>query len=143
MSFLFDTDAISEVLKLRPAPDYLGWLATVPREDQFTSAVVIGELFKGAYCSKHPDRHLDNIERRVLAAVSVLPYNTEVARIWGMLQAMLESTGRVLADADLQIAATALHNDLALVTGTLRHFERVPGLRIETALADTRVKRRR
>jgi len=143
MSLLFDTDAVSEVLKPHPAPDYLRWLATIPREDQFTSAVVIGELFKGAYRSSHTERHLSNIEARVLPAVSVLPYDTEVARLWGRLQASLESKGRVLADADLQIAATALRHGLALVTGNLRHFERVPGLRIETALANTRPQRRR
>jgi predicted nucleic acid-binding protein len=51
VAFLFDTDAISEVLKRRPLPAYVAWLRTVPRVEQFTSAVVIGELFKGAYRS--------------------------------------------------------------------------------------------
>jgi predicted nucleic acid-binding protein len=41
-----------------------------------------------------------------------------------------------LADADLQIAATALRHDLELVTGNVKHFKRVPGLRISLALAD-------
>jgi len=44
MPFLFDTDAISELLRSRPNPVYLRWLSAIPREDQFTSAVVIGEL---------------------------------------------------------------------------------------------------
>jgi predicted nucleic acid-binding protein len=47
MAFLFDADAISELLRRRPAPSYIEWLATIPREDQYTSAVVIGELYKG------------------------------------------------------------------------------------------------
>ena len=38
----------------------------------------------------------------------------------------------------VQIAATALQHGLALVTGNLRHFERIPGLEIERALVDTR-----
>jgi tRNA(fMet)-specific endonuclease VapC len=49
LPFLFDTDAISVLLRRRPARDFVRWLATVPREDQYTSAVVIGELFKGAF----------------------------------------------------------------------------------------------
>lgn len=44
----------------------------------------------------------------------------------------------LLTDADLQIAATALHYDLTLITGNLRHFERVPGLQVGRALADAR-----
>lgn len=142
MAFIFDTDAISEVLKRRPLPAYVAWLRTIPRADQFTSAVVVGELFKGAYRSADASRHLRNIETRVLPAVTVLPYDVEVARIYGALQAQLEAAGRVLADADLQIAATAVHHDLELVTGNLRHFRRVTGLRLCTVLDEARTDRR-
>jgi predicted nucleic acid-binding protein len=45
-----------------------------------------------------------------------------------------------LADADLQIAATALLHDLELVTGNVKHFKRVPGLKISPALADSRAR---
>lgn len=130
MAFLFDTDAISEVLKPRPLPAYVAWLRTIPRAEQFTNAVVVGELFKGAYRSPDAARHLRNIEARVLPAVTVLPYDVEIARVYGGLQAQLEEAGRGLADADLQIAATAVHHGLELVTGNLRHFRRVTGLRL-------------
>jgi predicted nucleic acid-binding protein len=50
----------------------------------------------------------------------------------------LEAAGRPLADADLQIAATALLHDLELVTGNVKHFSRVRGLRISSALAEAR-----
>jgi len=36
------------------------------------------------------------------------------------------------------IATTAIHHDLELVTGNLRHFDRVPGLTVCRALADAR-----
>ncbi len=36
----------------------------------------------------------------------------------------------LIPDADLFIAATALHHDLTLVTRNLKHFERVPGIRL-------------
>jgi len=51
MAFLFDTDAISELLRPRPATAYVAWIMKVAREEQFTSAVVVGELYKGAYRS--------------------------------------------------------------------------------------------
>ncbi len=138
MAYLFDTDAVSEVLKRRPALTYLRWLRTVPRGDQFTSAVVVGELYKGAFRSAHAPRHRENSEGRVLPAMTVLPYDAEAARVFGEIQARLETEGQVMADADLQIAATAIHHELELVTGNLRHFQRVPGLRISTVLADAR-----
>ncbi len=140
MAYLFDTDAISELLKPRPAAGYVRWLAKVPREDQFTSAVVVGELYKGAFCSSAVAGHLENIEKRVLPAVTVLSYDTPAARVYGQVRAELESAGRPLADADLQIAATALLHDLELVTGNVKHFARVPHLRISPALADARIR---
>ena len=140
MAYLFDTDAISEVLKPRPSAGYVGWLASIPREEQFTSAVVVGELFKGAFRSSAVTRHLDNIEKRVLPAVTVLSYDVAAARVYGQVRAQLESAGRPLADADLQIAATALVHDLELVTGNVKHFKRVPGLRISPVLAEARTR---
>jgi predicted nucleic acid-binding protein len=138
VAYLFDTDAISELLRPRPLPPYLDWLKTVPREDQFTSAVTVGELFKGAYRSSARERHLKNIEARVLPAVTALPYDVSVARVFGKIRAHLEQGGNILPDADLQIAATALYHDLELVTGNVRHFERIPDLRLNRILADSR-----
>jgi len=138
MAFLFDTDAISELLRPRPAMGYINWLTKIPREEQFTSAVVIGELYKGAYRSRDQDRHLTNIEQRILPAVTVLPYDTGTAKIFGRIRAYLEESGTILPDADIQIAATALGNDLELVTGNLRHFRRISGLKLNTIIANSR-----
>jgi len=138
MPYLFDTDAISELLRPKPSRAYVKWLGSIPREDQFVSAVTIGELYQGAYRSDARDRHLKNIDERILPAVTVLPYDVATARIYGQIQAILEGKGERLADADLQIAATALYHGLELVTGNLKHFQRVPGLVINTVLADNR-----
>jgi predicted nucleic acid-binding protein len=70
----------------------------------------------------------------------VIPYDLDIAKVYGAIQAHLENEGRVLADADLQIAATALHHDLELVTGNLHHFHRIAGLRICTALVEARTQ---
>jgi tRNA(fMet)-specific endonuclease VapC len=136
--YLFDTDAVSEVLRPNPLTAFLEWLRGVPREDQFVSAVTVGELYHGAYRSAARERHLTNIEERVLPAVTILPYDASVAKIFGELRADLERAGTRLDDADLQIASTALHHGLELVTGNIRHFDRVPGLRVNSALFDAR-----
>jgi predicted nucleic acid-binding protein len=139
MPFLFDTDAISEVLRKKPAPAYLRWLAEIPQAEQFTSAVAVGELFRGAFRSKEPKRHLENIETRVLLALTVLPFDVPIARIYGEIQAQLAGMGKILEDADLQIAATAIHHGLEMVTGNLQHFERIPGLRLQRVFAESRL----
>jgi predicted nucleic acid-binding protein len=138
VAYLFDTDAISEVLRRRPRSSYVRWLGGIERAEQFTSAVCVGELYRGAFRSRERDRHLEAIESRVLPALTVLPYDDGVARVYGEIAAAVEGAGRRLADADLQIAATALHHGLALVTGNIRHFERIPGLDLHRALADAR-----
>jgi tRNA(fMet)-specific endonuclease VapC len=138
MAFLFDTDAISELLRQSPSSTYVKWLMQVPREEQFTSAVIIGELYKGAYRSQARERHLSNIEQRILPSVTVLPYDLGCAKVFGETRASLEETGIILADADIQIAASAIYHGLELVTGNLRHFQRIEKLRLNTILSDSR-----
>lgn len=138
MPYLFDTDAVSELLRSKPAPAYVRWVGLIAREDQFVSAITAGELYHGAYRSSATERHLENIETRVLPAVTVLPYDSAVAKVFGRLRAELESAGTRLDDADLQIAATALYHGLELVTGNLRHFQRIPDLHINHALGDAK-----
>lgn len=138
MAYLFDTDAISEVLRPRPLAAYVDWLARIPREDQFTSAVAVGEMFYGAYRADHTQVHLENIRSRVLPTLTVLPFDEAIAEVFGALAARLERTGQVLPDADVQIAATALYHGLELVTGNIKQFERIEELRINRTLEETR-----
>ena len=128
MAYLFDTDAISELWRKKPSKRYLAWVAHVGRDEQFTSAVVIGELFKGAYRSEGRDRILRVIEDEVIPRFTVLAYDTEVARVYGQTRATLEQSGLTVAEADLQIGATALYGGLTVVTGNVRHFAMIPGL---------------
>jgi tRNA(fMet)-specific endonuclease VapC len=67
-----------------------------------------------------------------------LPYDVAVAEVCGLLSAELEETGQSLADADLQIAATAVYHNLELVSGNLRHFARIPQLRFNPILINSR-----
>jgi predicted nucleic acid-binding protein len=103
--------------------------------------VTVGELYHGAYRSKARDRHLENIEDRVLPAVTILPYDTAVAKFFGRVRATLEGAGARLDDADLQIAATALYHNLELVTGNVRHFARISDLQLSRVLADAKQSR--
>lgn len=138
MTYLFDTDAISEALRKRPAAAYIQWLQTIPRESQYTSTIVIGELYKGAYRSAASTRLLRKIQQTIIPRLTLLPFDLKTAQIYGQTYAELEQVGQPLAHADLQIAATALQHGLEFVTGNLQHFSRVPGLIINPVLSEAR-----
>ena len=134
MPYLFDTDAVSELLRPRPAAAFVTWVRAIPREEQYVSAITVGALYHGAYRSQARERHLTNIEEGVLPAATILPYDVAVAKVFGRIRAELESAGTRLGDADLQIAATAVYHGLELVTGNVRHFERISGLELNRIL---------
>ncbi|MCG8462617.1 MAG: PIN domain-containing protein [Holophagales bacterium] len=104
---------------------------------------MIGELYEGALRSGARERHLTNTESRALPRLTILPYDTRLARIYGRICAELEERGLCLADADLQIAATTIRHDLVLVTGNLRHSRQIPGPEVCTVSADARGRRGR
>ena len=70
--------------------------------------------------------------------MTVLPFDVATAKVYGQLRAHLERTGQLLADADLQITATAIYHDLEVVTGNLRHFGRIPRIRVNQILFQSR-----
>ena len=62
-------------------------------------------------------------------------FDEAAAHRYGEVRAELEARGEPIGDSDTRIAAIALVHDLTLVTGNVRHFERVPGLRLVNWLA--------
>lgn len=126
---VLDTDVISDLMSSRPSPRLLRRLGAVSVAEQATTAVTIGEI---AYGARRAER-LDLYERAVqlLAEVRVLPFDRAAAESYGSIRLALEREGRRLPDPDLRIAATALAHDATLITGNIRHFERVPDLACE------------
>ena len=131
MSYLFDTDILSNLVKRSPSVQLLRRLAHAAPSDQFTSAITVGEMVYGALRSERATELLPRLDREVWPNVTVLPFDDTAARTYGRLRAELERTGMSLAEPDLRIAAIAVSHGLVLVTGNTRHFERVPGLALE------------
>ena len=112
--YLFDTDILSQMLKRAPSPTLLTRLAAVPAEQQFTSAITVGEMVYGAYRSDRPDQFLRQLEERLWPNIRILPFNRAAAETYGRLRAQLEEAGAPLAEPDLRIAAIALTHDLTM-----------------------------
>jgi predicted nucleic acid-binding protein len=98
----------------------------------FVSVFSIGELLHGwwraedAAIREARGSYIDNI----IDSVPVVAVTLPVMRIFGELDARLAAAGRRLPTADMLIACSALHRGCDVVTGNVRHFVRVPGLKV-------------
>lgn len=133
MVFCFDTDVISAAMRPAPPMHLVRRLARTPIEEQCTTAITVGEILYGAARAGRPGL-VETLRALVTSAQPVIPFDEKAAEAYGPLRAELERRGQRLDGPDLRIAAIALSRDLTLVTGNVRHFERVPGLRVENWL---------
>ncbi|MGC8491953.1 MAG: type II toxin-antitoxin system VapC family toxin [Syntrophobacteraceae bacterium] len=134
MKYLFDTDIITNVFKKQPSQGLIERLSKVPRDGQYISTVTIREIVYGAWKSNQPRYHIENLEKILLPAVSIVGFDSKAAYVCGSLRARLEREGIPLALADLEIASIALSRNLILVSGNTRHFSRIPELMLENWL---------
>jgi predicted nucleic acid-binding protein len=132
LSYLFDTNAVSESLRRKPNLIYVEWLRSLEPEHQFTSIVVVAELFAGAFHSPAVEKWLDRIENDILPRLTILGFDLHCAREYGRMKANLLQVGKTIGDLDLQIAATAVRYRLILVTANVEHFQRIPNLQLKT-----------
>jgi predicted nucleic acid-binding protein len=98
-------------------------------EEQYTTAITIGELAYGAERAGRPDLYERSMQ--LMSSARILPLDQAAAEQYGRIRADLERQGRRLADPDLRIAAIVLAHRGILISGNLRHFSRVPGLSVE------------
>lgn len=71
----------------------------------------------------------------LLSDMEVLEFGPADAENFGRVRGKLRQMGKTVSPLDLLIAATALTHDYTLVTHNVKHFEGIPGLRIEDWLA--------
>jgi tRNA(fMet)-specific endonuclease VapC len=134
VSYLFDTDIVSNPLKKAPSVQLLRKLAVVPAEEQFTSTITVGEMTYGAQRSDKAAEYLARFANEVWPNLQILPFDFDAAEVYGKLRADLEKQGTPLAEPDVRIAAIALSRGLVLVTGNARHFSRIEALTVENWL---------
>ena len=130
MAFLFDTNAISETLRRHPNQEFVSWLFTLPRDQQYTSAIVCGELLAGARGTQDPGLWLSRYRTQVFPRLTVLPFDLSCAEAYGDIRAQLRASGCPIGEPDTLIAATALAHGLTVVTANVKRFARIPGLEL-------------
>jgi tRNA(fMet)-specific endonuclease VapC len=87
---------------------------------------VVGELYCGAYASRHHARVLQEI-RSFFDSVVMLGQSEKTAECYGRIRAELAKAGTPIPENDIWIAALAREQAMSLVTRDA-HFERISGL---------------
>ena len=125
MSYLIDTNVMSELRKRQANAKLVAWMQARPRESLYLSVLSLGEIRKGiegvadaAFRQTLTDWLEVDLPKYFLGRL--LGVDAQIADRWGRLQA---SAGRTLPVVDAMLAATALQHDLTLVTRNVKDFE--------------------
>jgi len=126
---LLDTCLVSELVKPRPDPGVVAWLAEQEEERLFLSAITLGELHKGV--ARLPDSaRRDRLARWLEHDLTrrfegrILAFDADVAEAWGRIHGAAARQGLTLPLLDSQIAATAQVHGLLVVTRNTPDLER-------------------
>ena len=125
MTHLIDSDVLIDAMGAQPLA--LAALAVVAEFGLRTSIITLGELYDGV------SRHADPLHRRHDVEIFLRPFaviNLEVSMMlrFGQIRAHLRRTGNLIGDLDILIAATAIEENILLITRNRRHFECIPDL---------------
>jgi predicted nucleic acid-binding protein len=137
VSWLLDTNALSELSRRKVNVGFRSWYESAYATGRvFTSAVAIGELFRGALLAKDGARRtqvLQWILGRVVPTMvhQIVGFDEATARTWAEVTVALPPDHRITTP-DTFIAATAIHHGHILVTRNTRDMSRFSRLVIET-----------
>lgn len=124
MSWLLDTNVLSELRRKSPDARVVAWVEARPASTLYLSVLTLGEIQRGVEAMLESPRKQalsDWLETELPAffAGRVLDVNATVAARWGSL---LARAGRPLPTIDSLLAATALRHGLTLVTRNVADF---------------------
>lgn len=124
MSYLVDTNILSELRRKAPNAGVVAWFSKRPASSLYLSVLTLGELRKGVEGVADTERRmalLDWLEADLpnFFMGRILTVDAHVADRWGR---MVAQAGRPLPAIDSLLAATAAHHDLSLVTRNVKDF---------------------
>ena len=127
MSFLVDTNVISEWVKPRPDPHVIAWLAETDEDRTFLSVVSFAEIRRGIELlpgGRRRDRLALWLAEELPSRFEgrILPIDRRIAETWGVLTARGRRAGVTLGSIDAFFAATAEVHHLTLVTRNIKDF---------------------
>ncbi len=127
--YLLDTNIASHVIK-GDRPEIRNRLMALPMESIAITAVTEGELLYGVAKRGHPPVLSERV-RQFLLRVDILPWDSDVAAVYGDLRAACENARVSLAPLDMMIAAHAVASTSVLVTRDKAFAHLAQGLKTE------------
>ncbi len=127
-AYLLDTSTLIDII--RNKPDSVNFLQNNVKEKLFTSIICVVELLEGANLSKNIKVEKTLIDNAIKAINPPLLFDNQQAEIAGQIRSMLRKIGQKIDDFDTLIAASAIATNSTLVTTNLKHFTRIPNLRL-------------
>ena len=127
--YLLDTNICIYILNNAPICVFEK-LKEFDEKDIFISSISVAELFYGASKSKYKEINLQRV-RKFLEMYNIINFGAKEAKFYGDLLYYLEKNRQKIGYMDTLISATALANDLIIVTNNEKEFVRVPKLKIE------------
>lgn len=128
LRYLLGTDTVAFHLR-KSSAGLKRRLRKVPVGQVALSVVTEMEIRYGL--ARNPSLRIAPLVEAFLDAMTILPLTSDVTPTYAKVRATLESKGTPIGPLDLMIAAHALTARLTLITGNLREFRRVAGLRCE------------
>jgi predicted nucleic acid-binding protein len=128
MSWLLDTNVISETTKRNPSPEVLAWVAAQPIETLYTAALAIAEIRRGIDRVVDPIRKSDLarwLEQKVRPFFGARILEADEA-LWMAMLGILDRANarrRTVPISDLIFAATADRHGMIMVTRNVKHFD--------------------
>ena len=126
--YMLDTDTCSYAIKRNPASVVQAFWEH-KNDEICISSVTYAELMYGAKrtgSSKTPA-----VIRRFVTRVGIVNFDDAAAEEYARIRCDLEAKGTSIAVADLMIASCAKAKKAVLVTNNVKHFNKVPDLKIE------------
>ena len=125
---ILDTNVLSELMRVTPAPAVARWVVQQNRSELFTTAITEAEIFFGVRLLP-PGKRRDSLLLAAEAIFSgdfagrILPFDSAAARACPSIAAQRRTSGRPISDLDAQIAAIALTHTVPLATRNTSDFE--------------------
>jgi predicted nucleic acid-binding protein len=127
VSFLLDTNVVSELIKPHPNRSVIDWMDTIEEHRLFLSVVTFAEISNGIELLP-PGRRRDRLEAWVEEVAArfhdrVIPIDRQIAAAWGVMSVRRRRVGSPIDPLDAFFAATSEIHGLILATRNVRDFE--------------------
>ncbi len=126
-----DTSFLVDLLRRKPAAQKKLEFFLEGDEELTTTPISAAELFEGAYSPKRRTEDLEET-REILEHLDLLDLSLRVCENYGRIVNELRSKGTLIGDLDALIASAAIVHRQILLTRDKAHFQRIPGLAIDS-----------